>query len=77
MDMLAEKRPHATLMVEGGSRIISSFLYSGCVSNLIVTVAPTMVGDEGVPVMQSGSNRSKPVSQGKGSLPLELVQDVM
>ena len=63
--MLAEKRPHATLMVEGGSRVISSFLYSGYVSDLIVTIAPTMVGDEGVPVTQSDSSGPKHVSQGQ------------
>ena len=77
MDMLAERRPHSTLMVEGGSRIISSFLYSGYVDNLIVTVAPIIVGDEGVPVVQSGSSGSKPVSKAKGSVPLEPVQDVI
>ena len=37
-----------SLMVEGGASIISSFLQSGLVNSLIVTVCPTIVGNEGV-----------------------------
>ncbi|EIW86954.1 bacterial bifunctional deaminase-reductase, partial [Coniophora puteana RWD-64-598 SS2] len=47
-----------TLMVEGGARIIRSFLNQhaderaagreGLIDNLIITLAPTLVGDEGV-----------------------------
>ena len=37
-----------SLMVEGGARIISSFLHSGLADSLIITVCPTMVGEEGV-----------------------------
>lgn len=35
-------------MVEGGAAVISSFLLSGLVDFLVVTVAPVMVGDQGV-----------------------------
>jgi len=37
-----------SLMVEGGATVISSFLNSGMVDNLIVTVAPTVVGHQGI-----------------------------
>lgn len=37
-----------SLMVEGGARVISSFLQSGLVDSLIITVCPTMVGEGGV-----------------------------
>ena len=37
-----------TLMVEGGASVISSFLQSGLVNRLIVTVCPTIVGNEGI-----------------------------
>ncbi|KAL0083522.1 bacterial bifunctional deaminase-reductase [Phycomyces blakesleeanus] len=36
------------LMVEGGSKIIQSFLQSGHIDQLIVTTAPTLVGPRGV-----------------------------
>lgn len=35
-------------MVEGGAAVISSFLGSGVVDGLLITVAPTLVGDGGV-----------------------------
>lgn len=36
-------------MVEGGAQIIKSFFNApGVVDNLIITVAPTLVGDHGV-----------------------------
>jgi len=35
-------------MVEGGATVISSFLSSGLVDRLIVTVCPTLVGGKGV-----------------------------
>lgn len=35
-------------MVEGGATVISSFLNSGMVDNLVVTVAPTVVGHQGI-----------------------------
>lgn len=38
-----------SLMVEGGATVISSFIASGLVDRLVVTVCPTLVGDEGVP----------------------------
>lgn len=38
-----------SLMVEGGASVISSFINSGVVDRLVVTVSPTLVGDEGVP----------------------------
>lgn len=34
-----------TLMVEGGASVIASFLNSGFVDRLIVTVSPTLVGN--------------------------------
>ncbi|CAO3599138.1 unnamed protein product [Absidia cylindrospora] len=39
-----------SVMVEGGSRIIQSCLTSGAVDQLIVTIAPIYVGDQGVDV---------------------------
>lgn len=50
---LQEVQPDATLMVEGGARVISSLLQSGLVDTLIVTVAPTLVGAAGVAVVPS------------------------
>ena len=40
-------------MVEGGARVIQSFLAAesgshGCVDMVIITVSPTLVGDDGV-----------------------------
>lgn len=32
-------------MVEGGAKIISSFLRSGLVNSLVITVAPKFIGD--------------------------------
>ncbi|KAI0734378.1 bacterial bifunctional deaminase-reductase [Fomitopsis betulina] len=42
-----------SLMVEGGARVIQSFLATeaschGCIDMVIITVAPTLVGDDGV-----------------------------
>ena len=37
-----------SLMVEGGARIIESFLREGAVDALIITIAPVFVGDAGV-----------------------------
>ncbi|KAJ2630437.1 2,5-diamino-6-(ribosylamino)-4(3H)-pyrimidinone 5'-phosphate reductase [Coemansia sp. RSA 1290] len=37
-----------SLMVEGGARVIQSFLASGLCSTIIITIAPTYVGSEGV-----------------------------
>jgi len=36
------------LMVEGGATVISSFINSGVVDRLVVTVCPNLVGDDGV-----------------------------
>jgi len=38
----------SSLMVEGGAQIIRSFLESSIVDNLIITVAPTFIGKDGV-----------------------------
>lgn len=42
----------SSLMVEGGARVIDSFLQANlstpCIESLIVTVAPTLVGASGV-----------------------------
>ena len=40
-------------MVEGGARVIQSFLaaeatHRGCIDKVIITVAPALVGDDGV-----------------------------
>ena len=37
-----------SLMVEGGARIIDSFLQAALVHTLIITVAPTLVGADGI-----------------------------
>ena len=37
-----------TLMVEGGAQIIDSFARSGLVDRLVVTVAPVVVGLQGI-----------------------------
>ncbi|KAF5312764.1 hypothetical protein D9619_002576 [Psilocybe cf. subviscida] len=37
-----------SLMVEGGARVITSFLSEDVVDTLIITVAPVMVGDTGI-----------------------------
>ncbi|KZT30969.1 bacterial bifunctional deaminase-reductase [Neolentinus lepideus HHB14362 ss-1] len=38
----------ASVMVEGGARVISSFLRAGVVDTLVVTVAPTLLGGDAV-----------------------------
>ncbi|GAA6000367.1 2,5-diamino-6-(ribosylamino)-4(3H)-pyrimidinone 5'-phosphate reductase [Rhodotorula paludigena] len=43
-----------SLMVEGGASVITSFLASGLVDLVLVTVAPVLVGAEGVSVTQLG-----------------------
>ena len=55
---MAKDYPGTTLMVEGGASIISSFLNSGRVDSLIVTVAPTLVGEDGVAANGAGNNVS-------------------
>ena len=35
-------------MVEGGARIIESFLQAGVTKSLIITVCPILVGTEGI-----------------------------
>lgn len=49
---LARLNPGTRLMVEGGSAVIASFLHASppVVDRLVVTVAPTLVGEAGVPV---------------------------
>lgn len=37
-----------TLMVEGGARVIDSFMRSGLVKHLIVTISPCFVGPDGI-----------------------------
>ena len=37
-----------SLMVEGGAQIIDAFARSGLVDRLVVTVAPVVVGSEGI-----------------------------
>lgn len=37
-----------SLMVEGGAKIISSFLQSGLVNSAVITVAPKLIGSDGV-----------------------------
>ncbi|SCV68810.1 BQ2448_931 [Microbotryum intermedium] len=43
-----------SLMVEGGAKVIASFLESGLVDLLIITVAPTIVG-EGIRALRQGN----------------------
>lgn len=49
-----------SLMVEGGAEVISSFLNSGHTDHLIVTIAPTIVGHEGVGYEVGQVSRSPP-----------------
>jgi riboflavin-specific deaminase-like protein len=42
------------LMVEGGSRVLGSFLSSGLVDELTVFVAPVLIGDDRAPPMLAG-----------------------
>ena len=61
LDSIIERlceRPHCrsiyrSLMVEGGASVISSFLVSGLVDLVIITIAPVYVGD-GIGVFQPG-----------------------
>ena len=48
--LLAElyRRGILSLMVEGGGRVISSFLKSGLVDSLVVTLAPSFIGQGGL-----------------------------
>ncbi|KAI9227061.1 MAG: dihydrofolate reductase-like domain-containing protein [Piptocephalis tieghemiana] len=59
-----------SIMVEGGAKVIRSFLQaSDQVDALIVTIAPTLVGDQGVSAVASRSGqekRNEPSSLGKG-----------
>ncbi|TDL28068.1 bacterial bifunctional deaminase-reductase [Rickenella mellea] len=57
-----------SLMVEGGATVISSFLISGHVDNLIVTVAPTFVGEEGLSYEVGGANTPLPSMEHLNSL---------
>lgn len=50
MKILAEKHINS-IMVEGGARVITSFVNSGLVDQFIVTVSPRFVG--GLPVIES------------------------
>jgi 2,5-diamino-6-(ribosylamino)-4(3H)-pyrimidinone 5'-phosphate reductase len=47
-----------SLMVEGGASVICSFLESGLVDHLIVTVAPVLIGDDGISVTAGSANTS-------------------
>ena len=52
-----------SLMVEGGASVISSFLKAGVVDSLIITVCPTMVGNNGIGYeIESKVRRIPPVS---------------
>lgn len=46
-----------SLMVEGGASVISSFLASGLVDLVVITIAPTMVGD-GISMLRGGVSPS-------------------
>ncbi|KAM0752723.1 bacterial bifunctional deaminase-reductase [Meredithblackwellia eburnea MCA 4105] len=43
---------NSSLMVEGGASVISSFLASGLVDLVVITIAPVFVGAEGVSMMK-------------------------
>ncbi|KAJ3239892.1 2,5-diamino-6-(ribosylamino)-4(3H)-pyrimidinone 5'-phosphate reductase [Chytriomyces hyalinus] len=66
-----------SLMVEGGSRIISAFLGLGSlyVDCLIVTVAPMFVGSGGVKAFDSGSEGADEARKGQ-SVALQVVDPV-
>jgi diaminohydroxyphosphoribosylaminopyrimidine deaminase / 5-amino-6-(5-phosphoribosylamino)uracil reductase len=50
MRLLAEKGVNS-LMVEGGARVITSFISAGLVDQFVITIAPTLIG--GLPVIDS------------------------
>ncbi len=56
MKILAEKQINS-IMVEGGARVITSFINSRLVDQFIVTVSPKFVG--GLPVIDSGGLHSE------------------
>lgn len=55
-DFVANLPSGTSLMVEGGSAVISSFLSEALiVDRLVITTAPMFVGDEGVAVVVRGA----------------------
>ncbi|EJU02594.1 hypothetical protein DACRYDRAFT_78429 [Dacryopinax primogenitus] len=62
LDLLYSKGIQS-LMVEGGQRVITSFLASGLIDLLIVTVAPILVGPAGI-----GFVRESPLGTGTGGV---------
>jgi len=53
-----------SLLVEGGSRVHGSFLESGLVDQLLLFMAPTVIGDQGVPLATfSGRKKKKDLPQ--------------
>jgi riboflavin biosynthesis pyrimidine reductase len=57
MNMLAEMEINS-IMVEGGARVITSFVNSRLVDQFIITIAPKLVG--GLPVLDSKVLESEP-----------------
>jgi len=57
-------RPHLgrSLMIEGGSSIISSFLSAPEVDMIVTTVAPTFVGEDGVGLLKPGVSPNSDLS---------------
>lgn len=57
---LLVKRGIRSLMVEGGARVITSFIYSGIVDLFVITISPRFVG--GLPVIDGGGvNADRPL----------------
>lgn len=48
-----------SLMIEGGASVISTFLASGLVDLVVITIAPVLVGD-GVSMLSEGVSASAP-----------------
>ena len=49
----------ASLLVEGGSKVHGSFLESGLADQLLLFVAPTFIGDQGVPLATFSDKKKK------------------
>ncbi|KAG9302289.1 hypothetical protein G9A89_008780 [Geosiphon pyriformis] len=57
------------LMVEGGAKIIKSFLLSGLVDQLIITIAPIFVGINGISAFDLGAFEKDRNNENNGNLP--------
>ncbi|KAI8356839.1 dihydrofolate reductase-like domain-containing protein [Mortierella sp. GBAus27b] len=62
-DLLSKLHSHQppvrSLMVEGGAGVISSFLKSGLIDSLLLTIAPVYVGKSGISAVQDAEDAAK------------------